>query len=123
MKKFFIFCTLIIGLLSCSKDDDVDNTEYYAQYEVYSHSTGVRQLRNVYIGCKGGGENSNGKVNSFKWSATKGPFKKGETVFLSVRATDHTIEGRISVCKNGNPFVTVRSGTKKNELYLSYKIE
>ena len=34
MKKFFIFCTLIIGLTSCSKDDDVDNTEYYAQYEV-----------------------------------------------------------------------------------------
>ena len=122
MKKFFIYCTLIIGLTSCSKDDDVDNTEYYAQYEVYSHN-GFRHASNVSIGCKGGGENSNGKVTSFRWSATKGPFKKGETVYLNVRASDHTIEGRISVCKNGNPFVTVKSGTKKNELYLSYLIE
>lgn len=122
MKKIFLFLTIVFGLLSCSKDDDVDNTEYYARYEVYSHN-GFRHASNVSIGCKGGGENSNGKVTSFRWLATKGPFKKGEVVFLSVRASDHTIEGRISVCKNGNPFVTVKSGTKKNELYLSYLIE
>lgn len=121
--KRIVFCLMMIfTLISCSKDHEEDSTEYYVQYEVETRN-GVYYSSNVYVNCSGGGTSSNNKVRSFNWSAVKGPFKKGDNIYLRVTAYEHTIKGRISVSKEGNPFVLKSEGTQKNELKLSYTIE
>lgn len=132
MKKILLLFVLF-GLLSCSKDDDVDNTEYYVKYEVsckferdYGNYSGTMSIVINGTGCQK--IEVKDKFNGYSWSDVCGPFKKGDKVSLSVETTTpkgsyYDIDAKMSLCKGTAPFVTKKSSSTKNSVSLSYKIE
>lgn len=132
MKKIICFSLVLICLLSCSKDDDVDSSEYYVKYEV---SCQFERYYGNYSGTKSIVINGTGSrrieikdKHSYSWSDVCGPFKKGDMVSLSVvtttqKASDYNIDAKMSVCNESGPFATKRSLSAKGSVSLSYKIE
>lgn len=132
MKKILFLILLAFIIIGCSKDDNIDNTEYYVKYEV------TCQFKRYYGGYRDGSIKITGtgvrsacvenKYSSFSWSDVAGPFKKGDKVTLSVitsapKGAAYITDAKISVCKETSPFVAKRWSNGTGSTSLSYIIE
>lgn len=133
MKKILFLILLAFIIIGCSKDDIIDNTEYYVKYEVScqferyygSHYNGS-SIRITGTGVRSAGVEN--KYSSYSWSDIAGPFKKGDKVSLSVitsapKGADYITDAKISVCKETSPFVAKRWSNTRGSTSLSYVIE
>lgn len=131
MRKILLFIMTLV-FTSCGQDESGDiggGSSYYVKYDVVYQwkSVGVdRGGTTLHITYTGGNTITTDKVTSYQWTATEGPFKKGDDIRLSVTPGmtygKVTITGSISVSKDGSLFVTRQSNTGKN-ISLYYKIE
>lgn len=132
MKKILFLILLAFIIIGCSKDDNIDNTEYYVKYEVSCQfKRYYGSYRDGSIKITGTGVRSAGvenKYSSYSWSDVAGPFKIGDKVTLSVitsapKGADYITDAKISVCKETSPFVAKRWSNGTGSTSLSYIIE
>lgn len=132
MKKFLFILVTTFFLMGCSKDDEVDNTEYYVKYEVSCRfKRYYGSYRGSSIKISGTGVRSSyitDKYNNYTWSEIGGPFQKGDKLHLSVktvapRGAAYITDASISVCKTACPFVIKRSSNTNGSASLTYNIE
>ncbi len=131
MKKIFIFFTLLLLIVSCSKDGSNDpvipddttqaNDVYYVKYEVKMFVPSRFKQVISYTTEKGQESTS---TTSSTWEGTYGPFKKGQTVRLSATPTaqsskESTNFVRIYVSCNNSPFGIKSEKTADNNNGLS----
>ena len=132
MQKTLFFILSVFIVIGCSKDDDLDNTEYYVKYEVscqfkrYYGSYSGSSINIIGTGVRPAGVEN--KYSSYSWSDVAGPFKKGNKVTLSVIATApqgaaYITDAKLSVCKESRPFVAKRWSNTTGSTSLSYIIE
>lgn len=133
MKKIVpIICIIsCFVLLSCTKDDDNDNTtyqddsRYYIKYEVSSKSVDRRNFDQTYTIKTEKGIETIKKTgsSSYSWEGTYGPFKKGEEVSLLVSSA-YFNHAKISASRNQEPFVIkAEKDIENKEISLSYTID
>lgn len=132
MNKFIFLLMTTFFLTGCSKDDEVNNTEYYVKYEVSCQfERYYASYRGSSIQISGTGVRSSSitdKYNNYTWSDTGGPFRKGDIVSLSVKTSApqgaaYITDAKILVCKDASPFVTKRFVNTKGSASLTYTIE
>ena len=131
MKKIVLLLFALISLISCEKDEtsNISGSIYYVKYDVSCQCSGGvfrKAVADISISYTGGSGFTAEGVNSYTWTTTKGPFKKGDYVSLSVgtkniRATSVTINSSISVSKDDGPFVP--KSTKSGVGSCGFKIE
>ena len=131
MKKVVLLFALF-SLMSCEKDDtsNIESSGYYVRYDVSCRCNGdafrSSGRADLTISYTGGSSVTVKNVASYTWTTTKGPFKKGAGVSLTVtpkiiRGTSVTTNASISVSKDGGPFVTKAS--KNSTGSISYNIK
>ena len=131
MKKIVLFFALF-SLISCEKDDtsNIGSSGYFVRYDVSCRCNGdafrSSGRADITISYTGGSSVTAKNVASYTWTTTKGPFKKGTGVSLTVspkiiRGTSVTTNASISVSKDGGPFVTKAS--KNGDGNISYIIK
>ena len=131
MKKVLLLFALF-SLISCDQDDtsNIGSSGYYVRYDVSCRCNGdafrSSGRADITISYTGGSSVTARNVASYTWTTTKGPFKKGSGVSLTVspkiiRGTSVTTNASISVSKEGGPFVTTAS--KNGAGSISYSIK
>lgn len=120
-------------LSSCDKEDDSTETlseieRYYVRYECstsYGHS-GFPRCTIYYVNENGQQEMAlvtNTARYGYSWEGQYGPFKKGDIVSLNIKAPSQSINGRIYVSLNAEPFIVKAEGKNDSSLSLSYTID
>ena len=136
MKKiFFISLATLLFLVSCG-DNDADesnypvtsNDNYYVKYEVQvSKQISYAARTERVITYTDIDKENTITVTNKEWEGTYGPFKKGQTVNLSLSTTTNLNKNasitRISVSKNKEPFVIKAEDRDITSSYLSYTID
>lgn len=131
--KLKLFPALLLMLMftfvtACSSDDDtyVPTTEpsgdsYYVKYEYKVEDGYLGAAHNIVIKDVDGEKII--QANR-KWEGTYGPFKKGDKVYMKGSSNlGCRSSGKISVCKNSEPFSIKAEKTKLLKLELSYTID
>lgn len=129
MPLFFI--TIILLCFSCSKKIDTNNDQYYVKYQVNSTTIYYGGTLNVLLKSEDN-QTKNFTINTrTPWEATIGPVNKGFSANLNVREIETNydqlkIQVKISVNKNGSPFVLKQSdenNTPRTSAQISYTID
>lgn len=133
--KLKLFPALLLMLMftfvtACSSDDDtyVPTTEpsgdsYYVKYEykVVEGYINNAHHSNIVIKDVDGEKKIQAQRN---WEGTYGPFKKGEKVYMKGSSNcGYDVSGKISVCKNSEPFSIKAEQTKLRKIDMSYTID
>lgn len=140
MKRILLSLLCVVALLSCGEDlsSDLDNISYsgegnfYVKYTVQCTCNGDAFKKSgrtdININYTGGNSITAKNVASYNWTTTKGPFKKGTGIFLSVsprliRGTSVTTSANILISKNGGAFVNAASRKGNGNIFLNYTIK
>lgn len=133
--KLKLFPALLLMLMftfvtACSSDDDtyVPTTEpsgdsYYVKYEYKVEEGYINDAHhsNIVIRDVDGEKKIQAQRN---WEGIYGPFKKGENVYMKGSSNfGYRVSGKISVCKNSEPFSIKAEKTLLRTLELSYTID
>lgn len=129
LKNYLPILFSLFAFVSCGGDDEDDfansNDNYYVKYEV----TAGQQVSYAYYTDRSISYSDVDRIESFdvrnkEWEGTYGPFKKGQTVQLSVTTSGKTnSNARISVSINKEPFVVKAEQRESNNIKLSYTID
>lgn len=125
MRKFIYVVVAIliaVNFSSCS-DDDEEVDEYYVRYEVGVAANSHDAINKVGMNTPTGSQYSMIIGSTNDWQATYGPVQKGFKATLAAsdfrNSTSHTF--RISVSKNGGPFVVKYEGVGNYD-YITYRV-
>lgn len=120
-----LFTLPLLFITSCSKDDESSGS-YYVNYEVLhgikKYNLNKTSLRTIKYKTENG---TSSLQTTGEWEGTFGPFKKGATVWLNVQTTGGTIttSARLSVSKDGAPFVVKKESLNTMSTNLNYTIK
>lgn len=136
MRRIIFSLICIFSLLSCGDDSTSDlnsgDGNFYVKYIVQCNCNGDAYKKSgradINISYAGGNDVTTKNVSSYNWSTTKGPFKKGTGIFLSVsprliRGTSVTTSANILISKNGGAFVNAASRKGNGNIFLNYTIK
>lgn len=124
-QRFLLFIALLCSaftMSSCSDDDDEETDQYYIKYEACITANTADAKNIVGLTTPTGITYSTIIGSTDTWQATYGPVSKGFEASMTAsnfeNSSYHTF--RISVSKNGSPFVVKYEG---NYLYMKHVIE
>lgn len=122
MKKTIFYFLCLLGLFSvllfsCKDKDDKEDEpapiEYYVKYEFQFGSFGSFgnhvKTAHVSVATEDGNRGFNVPASSTMWEGVFGPFKECKTLMIEAQPDGFNsslhMHGRISISKNGGPFV------------------
>ena len=135
MKKSVIIFLSFLSLfvcLSCSDDDndtmpEQEPVRYYVKYELSSTTQHINVPRLITVNTEKGNQNIKIEGRNITWDETYGPVNKIFIPRLDVKIEDYeyssSMEGKIYVSREKEPFVLKAQGTGKYSLSLTCTID